>query len=271
MDQLRFDDQLGIYSVSVAPESIGILKGMGTHCLQLQIAVGIPELGPDAGRLLYLETALCAPQPAGPTVPIAFANMSVPFRPAGEIRRLTPQYLITNAQLLALEHHRVGDLRLELHVRGFLPQAAGYPGSSDLVEYVGIAESRWRQQLAGLGRSVGAEMLIPFPADDEPRHAVAEFLREAQRLLGGNEIDSAMLYVRKALEGIRTICDWGWPGKKGERERTGGERWAWIRAALEHQASGALHDDAGTKDYRYSRAEVEALIAMTAALLTIVT
>jgi hypothetical protein len=40
-------------------------------------------------------------------------------------------------------------------------------------------------------------MLIPFPDDDEPRRGIADFLREAQRLLGGNEIDSAMLQVRK--------------------------------------------------------------------------
>jgi hypothetical protein len=40
----------------------------------------------------------------------------------------TLQYLITNAQLLALEQRRVGDLRLELQVRGFLRQAAtGFP------------------------------------------------------------------------------------------------------------------------------------------------
>ncbi len=70
--------------------------------------------------------------------------------------------------------------------------------------YINIAESRWRQQLAGLGRTLGAEMLIPFPDNEEPRRAVADFLREAQRPLGGNEIDSAILQARKALETIRT-------------------------------------------------------------------
>jgi hypothetical protein len=270
VDQLRFDEQLGTYNVSVAPESVGIFKGMGTHYLQLQLEVGIPKVGPEAGRLLCLETALSAPRAAGPTVPLALANVSVPFTP-GEIRRITAQYLITNAQLLALEQHRAGDLRLELHVNGYLPQASGFPGGSEVVEYIGIAESRWRQQLSGLGRTLGVEMLIPFPADDEPRQAVADFLREAQRLLGGNEIDGAMLYVRKALEAIKTTSDWSWPGQKKVRDdRTADERWAWIRSALEDQASGALHGDAGTKDYAYSRAEVVALIAMTAALLTIV-
>jgi hypothetical protein len=61
-----------------------------------------------------------------------------------------------------------------------------------------------------------------------------------------------------------------WPGKKDKGERTADERWALIRAAMEDQASGAMHVDPGTKDYKYTRAEVETLIAMTAALLCIV-
>ena len=57
--------------------------------------------------------------------------------------------------------------------------------------------------MAGLGRTLGAEMLIPFPGDDEPRRAAADFLHEGQRLLGGNEIDSAVLQMRNALETIK--------------------------------------------------------------------
>ncbi|MFD9320069.1 hypothetical protein ACFWDQ_20735 [Streptomyces sp. NPDC060053] len=48
---------------------------------------------------------------------------------------------------------------------------------------------------------------------------------------------------------------WSWPGNKPARERTPDQRWAWIRAALEDQASGALHKDAVTKTFKYSRAE----------------
>lgn len=270
MDQLRFDSGLGNYSVSAAPDSVGIFKGMGTHYLQIQLQVGIPQVDAAAGRLLCLETTLYAPQGNGPRAPLASANVSVPFNPTGDIRQPTLQYLITNAQLLALEQQRIGDLHLELQVRGFLPQASsGFPGASEVTERISIVESRWRQQLAGLGRALGAEMLIPFPDDDEPRRGIADFLREAQRLLGGNEIDSAMLQVRKALETIKNTSNWTWPGKKAKGERTADERWALIRAAMEDQASGAMHVDPGTKDYKYTRAEVETLIAMTAALLCI--
>jgi hypothetical protein len=75
-------------------------------------------------------------------------------------------YLITNAQLLALEQQRTGDLRLELQVDGFLPQAlSAFPGASQVTEHITVVESRWRQQLANLGRTLGVEMLVPFPDD----------------------------------------------------------------------------------------------------------
>jgi hypothetical protein len=173
VDQLRVEARLGHYSVSVALDSVWISKGMGTHYFQIPLQIGIPQADTAAGRLLGLETTLYAPQANGPRVPLASANVSVPFNPDGEMRLPTLHYLITNAQLLALEQRRVGDLRLELQVRGFLPQAAsGFPGAPEITEHIRIAESRWRQQLAGLGRTLGAEMLIPFPDDDDPAAAL---------------------------------------------------------------------------------------------------
>ena len=272
MNQLRFDEGLGVYSVSAAPDSVMIARGMGTHYIQVQLQVGIPEVSAAAGRLLFLETTLYAPQgTTGGRVPLASANVSVPFNPSGEIRLPVLLFLVTNAQVQALEQQRTGDLRLELQVNAVLPQAsAGFPGATQVTEYITIAESRWRQQLAGLGRTLGAEMLIAFPDDDEVRLAVGGFLREAQRLLGGSEVDGAVLQVRKALETIKNTGSWPWPtGKKDKGEITAGERWALIRAAVEDQASGAMHVDLGTKDYTYSRTEVEALIAITAALLNV--
>lgn len=272
MDQLRFDSGLGTYNVTVTPDSVMIARGMGAHQLQLSLEVGVPEVGPQAGRLLQLEAALYIPQSNGPRALLGTVHTSVAFRPTGEIRRETLVYLITNAQLLELERRRIGDLRLQLVVRGFLPQCSGggFPGSSDATEHIGIAESKWREQLAALGRTLGAEMTIPFPADDDGRRGVADFLREAQRLLGGNETDSAMLQARKGLETIKHISGWSLPGKKDKGERTVDERWALIRAAMEDQASGAMHVDPGTKDHKYTRGEVEAVIAMTAALLCVV-
>jgi hypothetical protein len=66
-----------------------------------------------------------------------------------------------------------------------------------------------------------------------------------------------MLQVRKALETIRNTSNWTWPCKKAKGERTADGPWALIRAAMEDHASGAMHVDPGTKDYKYTQAEVE--------------
>ena len=109
MNQLRFDQGLGVYSVSAAPDSVMIAKGMGTHYIRVQLQVGIPEVGAAAGRLLLLETTLYAPQgTTGGRVPLASANVSVPFNPGGETRLPDLLFLVTNAQVQALENHRNG-------------------------------------------------------------------------------------------------------------------------------------------------------------------
>ena len=67
-------------------------------------------------------------------------------------------YLITNAQLLALEQRRTGDLRLEL--RGPQRPAASFlrlSSSTKVTEHIRIAEGLWRQRSAGLGPQLGAE------------------------------------------------------------------------------------------------------------------
>ncbi|MFJ4571520.1 hypothetical protein ACIP4W_08805 [Streptomyces sp. NPDC088846] len=51
-------------------------------------------------------------------------------------------------------------------------------------------------------------------------------------------------------------------------QRTQGERWAWIRFAVEDHASAAVHKDAVTSVFTYSRDERKVLIAIVAALLT---
>jgi hypothetical protein len=86
VNQLRFEAGLGHYSVNVAPDSVWIFRGMGTHYFQVQLQIGIPEVGAGAGRLLCVETTLYAPEGSGPRVPLASTNASVPFNPEGEVR-----------------------------------------------------------------------------------------------------------------------------------------------------------------------------------------
>ncbi|MZG13914.1 hypothetical protein GTY44_10480 [Streptomyces sp. SID5914] len=268
MDELRFDEPIGSVAMGHRDNSLMILKALGTHSLRLQLEVKAPA-ATEAGRVLHLETDLYAPYGNGHRGWLGSSVITVPFR-KGELTRPHMQYVLTSAQLRALEEHRSGDLRLEVEVRAVLPQATGYPGCPPAVLYIDVAESRWRQQLQGLGNTLAVEMSIPFPADDEPRQEATQYLLEAQRRLGNNDVDGAILEARRALERIRDISTWSWPGNKQARERLRDERWSWIRAALEDQASGAMHKDAITKAFTYTRAEAETMIAMVAALLRIV-
>ncbi|MFJ7078461.1 hypothetical protein [Streptomyces sp. NPDC098781] len=143
---------------------------------------------------------------------------------------------------------------------------SSYP-SAGATLHIAVAESRWRQQLEGLGPFLAVEMSVPFPADNEGRQEAVSYLLEAQRRLRDDDIDGAMLEVRRALEYIKVNSGWSWPGSKPARERTPGERWAWIRSALEDQASGALHKDAVTREFKYSRTDAETMITAAAALL----
>lgn len=95
-------------------------------------------------------------------------------------------------------------------------------------------------------------------------------LRDAQRRLAGNDIDGAMLEVRRALEWILDNSGWSKTPAKDKIQRSQTERWSAIRAALTDQASGALHNDSVTKSFTYSRAEAESMIAMTASMLRVV-
>ncbi|MFF8775058.1 hypothetical protein, partial [Kitasatospora sp. NPDC015120] len=253
MDELRFGGGIGTFTVDVPENSLMIDRALGTHSLQMQLVVGVAT-GGGAGRVLQLETDLFAPRDAAPRAWLGSASRVLAFAPDTGLERPTLRFLLTGAQVLALEQHRSADLRLELEIRAVLPQATGYPGASPATVHISVAESRWRQQLAALGRNLGVEMTIPFPEDDGPGRGAADFLRDAQRLLGASEIDPAMLMVRKALETIEKITGWNRPGsKKDKGQITAHERWALIRCALEDQASGAMHVDPGTRDYRYSR------------------
>lgn len=63
VNQLRFEAGLGHYSVNVAPDSVWIFRGMGTHYFQVQLQIGIPEVGAGAGRLLAWRPR-CTPRRA---------------------------------------------------------------------------------------------------------------------------------------------------------------------------------------------------------------
>ena len=230
-----------MYHVSAAPDSVMIAKGMGTHYIQVQLQVGIPEVSTDGRAAARSWKPRFTPRRAPQSARVnrsRSANVSLQFNPTGEIRLPMLLFLVTNAQVQALEKHRNGDLRLELQVNAVLPQASsGFPGATQVTEYITIAESRWRQQLAGLGRTLGAEMLIPFPDDDEPRQAVAASSAKPSACSGAERSTAQCSRCARLWRPSRTPAAGTGPARR-RRERSRGERWALIRSAMEDQASG---------------------------------
>lgn len=93
----------------------------------------------------------------------------LPFTPETGVERRALKFLLTGAQLHAINEARDGGLRMQLEATGTLPQATGYPGSTTEVLRFSVAKSRWIDQINALGPSIAFEMTVPFPLEDDPR------------------------------------------------------------------------------------------------------
>jgi hypothetical protein len=266
MNLLRFDK--GQVGVSVAPDSLWIHKALGGHFLQVQLQVHAAETD-GLGQLFVLDVELVVRYGDSLTARMSTATANIAVAP-GKIDRPTLRFPLTNAQVIAMEQNRIGDLAIQLEISAVAPQSAGYPGCSPITEHITVPESRWRQQLEGLGRSLAVEMSVPFPIEDEPRQEAVTWLRGAQLRLAGNDVDGAILDVRRTLEWIKDSSGWPEQLNKDKQARDQAERWSAIRAAISDQASGAPHKDQVTKTFSYTRQEAETLIALAAALLRVV-
>lgn len=266
---MRFDAGAGEFVLGVREESVQLIRGLGTICLELGLEVKAPT-GGEAGRFLVLQADLYGVYGSYQKMLVGRVTEMLPFTPETGVERPKLKFLLTSAQLHAINEARDRDLRMELEVRGTLPQATGYPGSTTEVLHFSVARSRWVDQINALGPAVAFEMQVPFPLEDDPRAEPAGHLRSAQRRLLEDDIDGAILEARRTLEWIRLHSEWTWPLNKDNRLRGQDERWAAIRLAVEDQTSGSVHADAVTSTFTYSRDEAKALITIAAALLTVV-
>jgi hypothetical protein len=179
---MRFDAGVGDFTLGVREESVQLLRGMGTICLQVGLDVkALPAK--EAGRFLALQADLYGIHGSYQRTLVGRVTEMLPFTPETGIERPVLKFLITASQLHAINEARDGDLRMELEVTGTLPQAVGYPGSTTEVLHFSVAKSRWIDQINALGPSVAFEMQVPFPLEDDPRAEAAQHLRSAQRRL----------------------------------------------------------------------------------------
>lgn len=175
---------------------------------------------------------------------------------------------LTNLQLHAIEAGRAGgDAVFEIELRATLPQATGFPGTADVTSYITVPRSRWEEQVDQVALSSAFEMSVPYPLHDSRRAIPGAHLRAAQRLITRNEYRAAILEVRMALDWFKENVLWDRPGRKNARDLNQSERWWRIWESIYSQASGAMHLDEVTKDFEYSRAEAETLLALAGSLL----
>jgi hypothetical protein len=235
-----------------------LVKELGAYSLRLQLEVKASAAA-EAGRVLVLDTILYAPFANGPGGMLGTATATAAFRP-DFVERPELRYMLTSAQVRALDEHRSGDQRLELNVRATLPQATAYAGASGTL-CIAVAESHWRQQIEGLGPSRAVKVSVPFPAGDDESHEAVRYLQEAQRRLRDDDVDGAMLEARRTLEYIRLNSGWLWPGNKPPRERTPDKTLGVDPGRPRGPGKARYTRTPSTKTFKYSRTEAETTIA----------
>ncbi|MFF8911666.1 hypothetical protein [Streptomyces olivaceoviridis] len=256
-----------VHTVEVSSDQTWLRRALGGHELSVQLAVGVSPFA-EAGKILALEADLFGFDTTGQRSRLGRTTVNLAYTPVVTVHRTSLSFPLTSLQVHAIEENRTGDVRFEIDLNATLPQAPGYPGCAQATAHITIAKSRWEQQIAQLGPSAAFEMAVPYPLGDPQRAEVGRLLREAQRLLTTGEIRASILEIRRALEWIQQNVDWDNPGSKKVASQCNQiERWWRIQDALYSQTSGAMHNDAVTKDFVYDRAEAETLLAMTAALL----
>ncbi|WP_163014027.1 hypothetical protein [Streptomyces sp. S1] len=266
MQELRFDNIR--FTVSAEGDQTSLRPTLGGHELHVQLAVAVSPFA-KAGRFLALEADLFGFGAASAARSrLARVTTNLAYTPEITIHRVELSFLLTTVQLHAVEEGRNGDVRFEVDLNATLPRGSGYPGAAPATVYITIAKSKWEEQIAQLGPSAAFAMAVPYPLGDPDRAEVGRTLREAQRLLTAGEPRASILEIRRALEWIRENAGWDKPSARKEaRLCSQAERWWRIQDALYSQTSGAMHNDAITRGFVYSRAEAETLLAMTAALL----
>ncbi|WP_143659997.1 hypothetical protein [Streptomyces sp. WZ.A104] len=124
MNVMRFDAEAGEFVLGVREESVQLLRGMGTICLQVGLDVKAPS-ATKAGRFLALQTDLYGIANPYQRTLVGRGTEVLAFTPETGVERPVLKFLLTSAQLHAINEARDGDLRMELEVTGTLPQAPG--------------------------------------------------------------------------------------------------------------------------------------------------
>lgn len=193
---------------------------------------------------------------------------------------------LSDDQLIVLERNRSGqDLSLQLTLQATL--LGGPPGVHPVVDQqVGyrIGRARWLEILDHLGTEVSIVLRVPSPltdaanalppaASDEDAASLAQAtsrLRQARAELRDHQWEHCVATCRRVLENLGRLVPMSSAKQVAAvvpQQRTQEQRWAAIYHDVSSMASAAHHDDDATAGFTWTRADAEAILAMTAGLL----
>lgn len=194
------------------------------------------------------------------------------------------EFSVSDDQITAIDRARErGDVRLAIDIEATLLRSPGdvYPIQTDQ-ERTQIAAATWIDLLDQAGREIGITIRVPSPlsstwqqaATSEPRGSgqslsrATSDLREARNWLHENRWQEVAKSCRNALENIRfLVADASNLDKVPDRKRDEEQRWASLHDAALKLAHAAVHSDEVTVEFTWGRADAEAILGITAALL----
>ncbi len=207
----------------------------------------------------------------------------------GFTSRETLAFPLTTEQVLAVDGARLdGALQLKLKLSAaLLGPRAGAHGQTHEEATLSVEPEHWLRQLDLLGTEMSLLLRVPaplldrgtaaMPASGPMADAVASRaqavarLRQARQELRDGRYGASVRSSRLAMESLGMLSPLP-PVKplhaKPAKQRDPYERWAVFRYALYGLASGAAHDDGPTAAVEWSRADAEAVLVATGALLT---
>ncbi|MEU0120565.1 hypothetical protein ABZ114_02525 [Streptomyces albidoflavus] len=129
MNVMRFDAEAGEIVLGLREESVQLLRGMGTICLQVGLDVKAPT-ATKACRFLALQTDLNGIANPYQLTLVGRGTEVLAFTAETGVERPVLKFLLTSAQLHAINEARDGDLRMEPEVTGTLPPTPSRPGGT---------------------------------------------------------------------------------------------------------------------------------------------
>lgn len=270
-------DSLG--RVQATDDGYAFYAGIGRHHLAIRVGITadwLPDGAAEEVPLALLTSTLRLTQPFD-------RHLATPAPTIVELRGYSTAHELAvdldDNQLIGIEQARAGgDIVLHLSLQLTLLNALSLAYATRVVDAtVRIRASRWVEMLDQAGTEVAVVIRVPSPLGSSvPDDATpsltraAEWLRDARDALRDGRHQACVASCRHALENLGALADM--PGEAHVRrtnpsERSQDERWAATYYDTKSLASAAHHDDEITKEFVWTRADAEAILATTAALV----